>query len=91
MASEDLHCGLCGHRFGRRADVWLLDSQWQRRFPDMEGRAACARCMTKHYWRCDEECAFEGDRHFDSWHHVEMWGTLAAAQFHLARLSEGPS
>lgn len=52
-SSYSLLCCLCRRPIGKRADVYALDGEWQRRYPEMVGSLACQRCaLFKHTWKC---------------------------------------
>lgn len=83
-----LACCLCEGAIGRRGDVFALDAEWQRRFPRMIGVIACQTCaLRKNYWRCqvvgydyvEGHIPVPGGRpDFDSWNHVQEFGTQIA-------------
>lgn len=84
-------CCLCGKPVSLASDVYALDAEWQRRFPDMTGTLGCQRCaVNRNYWRCErpDGTFVAGHRpatrrpgvgsDFDSWCHIEAWGTHVA-------------
>lgn len=89
-SSYRLSCCLCRRPIGQRADVYALDAEWQRRYPEMVGNLACSGCaLTKHAWRCDDARGRYIDGHvraiqrteppcLDSWDHIAEYGTRAA-------------
>ncbi|MEU1628262.1 hypothetical protein ABZ746_23615 [Streptomyces sp. NPDC020096] len=82
-----IRCCLCGRNIPLAQDIYELDAEWQRRFPDMVGTFACARCALDTYWSCEQRgtgtyvdghiSAAEG-RCFDSWSHIGHEGTQRA-------------
>lgn len=86
-----LSCCLCRRPIPLSSDVYALDAEWQRRFPDMAGVLACGRCAAgpTYFWRCTtssgeyvagHRAVADADEHedFDSWCHVEAFGTHKA-------------
>lgn len=80
-----LACCLCARRLPARRDVYVLDGEWARRYPQMRGRIACERCALRdHYWECDASGAYPpghvaataGRPDHDSWCHMLAHGTL---------------
>ena len=86
----ELTCCLCRRRIGQQADVYHLDTEWQRRCPGMRGALACERCATlRNSWSCLEAGGGYVDGHipsehqppdadFDSWSHLSSPGTPKA-------------
>lgn len=79
-----LTCCLCRNPCPRRSDVYALDAEWRRRYPDMRGTLACRRCTFSNYWQCRTTTGellpghlpvHVDDDHFDSWNHIEGSGT----------------
>ncbi|MFJ8846676.1 hypothetical protein ACIRFF_27700 [Streptomyces cyaneofuscatus] len=74
----------CGTSIPLAQDIYELDAEWQRRFPDMVGALACHPCALRTYWRCAGRDGAYVDGHlpaglstrcFDSWNHVSSPGT----------------
>ncbi|MFE1036764.1 hypothetical protein ACFW40_33345 [Streptomyces sp. NPDC058807] len=77
-----IRCCLCANNIPLAGDVIALDGEWQRRYPDMRGTLACARCVSDYGWNCcttpeggfvDGHVAAPEDQvDVDSWsHHLE--------------------
>lgn len=47
-----INCCLCRKRIPAKDDVYPLDAEWQRRFPDMIGTLACHECALGTPWSC---------------------------------------
>lgn len=47
-----LACCRCGKRLPQRRDVYVLDDEWARRYPQMTGRIACYACSLGTEWLC---------------------------------------
>jgi hypothetical protein len=48
-------CCLCGKPIPAASDVYALDREWRRRYPNMTGTLACAKCALRNYsWQCRE-------------------------------------
>lgn len=82
-----LRCCLCQKLIPARADAFLLDIEWQRRFPAMEGRLACFGCAVRdNYWKCLDEDVYSAGHipalrdpgstrpDHDSWSHIVSEG-----------------
>lgn len=84
-----LACCLCGKSLPQKAKVYPLDAEWRRRNPNMVGMLAC-RCAIggdRHWW-CKEIQGKRPEGHIpadstipcmDSWSHLEVACTMAAA------------
>ena len=84
---QRLVCCLCSQPISKSSAVYVLDSEWQRRFPRMAGTLACGDCaLHKTYWSCrNPDGSFVTDhrraigkpeeRDHDSWDHVDGGGT----------------
>ncbi|MFI5670883.1 hypothetical protein [Streptomyces sp. NPDC051704] len=76
-----LNCCLCRHAIPFALDVFELDAEWQRRYPDMKGTIACRPCALRTSWRCtNREGSFveehiPTDRRFDAWSDTSPPGT----------------
>lgn len=78
-------CCLCGKTIPQSSDVYALDEEWQRRFPQMVGILACRKCaVDSNQWRCRAPEGGYVDGHqptsrkpdcFDSWDHITGEGT----------------
>jgi hypothetical protein len=82
-----LACCLCRRPIPRASEVYALDQEWRRRFPDMSGVLACGRCaVEENHWSCQTaggeyvpghvraaDCSEDQD--YDSWCHIERHGT----------------
>ncbi|MEV6927438.1 hypothetical protein AB0M46_23435 [Dactylosporangium sp. NPDC051485] len=90
-------CCLCGKPIPLASDVYALDQEWRRRFPQMVGTLACRRCaLDRNQWKCQNadgtyvaghhQPAARGDedRDFDSWSHI------AAEETHRAMVTTHP-
>jgi hypothetical protein len=87
-----LACCMCRKPVPLRSDVYALDAEWQRRFPDMVGTLACPRCALETSWSCyqrDSHAYVDGHipairvgrtvRNCDAWSHIEPgYGTQRA-------------
>jgi len=87
-----LACCKCRRQIPLKTDVYALDAEWQRRYPDMVGILACARCTLETSWSClqdgsrryvDGHIPAIRDGHVvqncDSWGHVlPKYGTQSA-------------
>lgn len=86
-----LTCCLCRKPIAYRTDVYALDAEWQRRYPQMVGTLACVNCAVgdkQYYFRCEQPDgtyvdghlppADGDDEHFDAWSHVAAFGTQTA-------------
>lgn len=87
-----LTCCMCRKPIPLRSDAYALDSEWQRRYPDMVGALACPRCALETYWSCQGRggrAYVDGHipairdgraiRNCDAWDHVDpRYGTQAA-------------
>ncbi|MGW5877365.1 hypothetical protein ACWFMI_12550 [Nocardiopsis terrae] len=95
-------CCLCGRTLPQRADVYVLDAEWQRRHPDMVGILACRCAITQRwFWRCDGggpryvaghiPAASDGPRCIDSWSHISVRGTpvYAVTSYPFSALQQG--
>jgi hypothetical protein len=82
-------CCLCRKPIPQAKDVYALDEEWQRRFPDMIGTLACPKCAEHNQWRCRRPggtfanghrrpASQTEDREHDSWDHMRGHGTHAA-------------
>jgi hypothetical protein len=83
-------CCLCRKPMPQAKDVYALDEEWQRRFPDMIGTLACEKCAVHtNLWSCRKpDGAFvnghrrsasqTGNHDFDSWSHFQGHATHAA-------------
>ncbi|MFD8622091.1 hypothetical protein [Streptomyces sp. NPDC059513] len=47
-----IRCCRCGQNIRLAQDIYELDAEWQRRFPDMVGTLACHDCALRTYWIC---------------------------------------
>lgn len=47
-----LVCCLCRKPAAASRDIYGLDAEWQRRFPDMVGTLACQTCALRTQWSC---------------------------------------
>lgn len=77
-------CCRCGKNIPRTHDVYELDAEWQRRFPDMVRTLACHACALRTYWSCTDHNDSYVDGHlpaatsvrcFDAWNHVSWHGS----------------
>lgn len=94
-----LACCLCRRRVPPGQDMYLLDAEWQRRYPQMVGSIACRRCAlsNKYYWDCrkspDGHIPREGrGPDGDAWNHFSAYGTqkgLASLRPSAAALQGG--
>lgn len=81
-----IRCCRCGKSIPLAQDIYELDAEWQRRFPDMVGTLACHRCALRTPWRCTDRDDSYVDGHlpaarhrcFDAWSHVSPPGTHRA-------------
>ncbi|GAA2798889.1 hypothetical protein GCM10010470_37580 [Saccharopolyspora taberi] len=83
-------CCLCGKPIPQASDVYALDEEWKRRFPEMTGVLACDKCaVSGNQWRCrTADGSFVAGhrraagrpetRDHDSWDHIEAIGTQIA-------------
>ncbi|MEW1551862.1 hypothetical protein [Streptomyces tsukubensis] len=84
-----IRCCLCGRNIPLAGDAVVLDAEWQRRFPDMNGTIACETCTSRNGWNCciGRQGAFvdghiaapEGIVDVDCWSHILDRGTHRAA------------
>lgn len=82
-----LTCCLCERRIPKSSDVYGLDTEWRRRYPDMVGHLACERCaVNRHVWACRNGDSPHPPGHVpparvvpdcDSWDHLLGYGTHA--------------
>jgi hypothetical protein len=96
-----LTCCLCRRPAGQAGEIYAVDAEWQRRFPEMTGMLACRRCV-KRRWCCRPRAGvpfpaghilsvkYPG-MDFDSWDHILRYGTPAAmvTQFPEAGIVQG--
>ncbi|MEV7160244.1 hypothetical protein AB0N77_37500 [Streptomyces misionensis] len=86
-----ISCCLCRKNIPLAGDVIALDAEWQRRYPDMRGILACARCVSDYGWTCcttteggfvdGHVAAPEDQADIDSWsHHLERGTHRALVQ-----------
>ena len=80
-------CCLGGEPIPLASDVYALDEEWRRRFPQMLGILACGRCaLHRNRWSCRTRAGAFVDGHFraagrpegrdhDSWDHIQGQGT----------------
>ncbi|MFJ1958764.1 hypothetical protein ACIOGT_38120 [Streptomyces microflavus] len=47
-----IRCCRCGKNIPLAQDIYELDAEWQRRFPDTVGTLACHGCVLRRYWIC---------------------------------------
>ncbi|MEV6925573.1 hypothetical protein AB0M46_13885 [Dactylosporangium sp. NPDC051485] len=87
-----LTCCLCRKPIAYRTDIYALDAEWQRRYPQMVGTLACVTCAVhgkQYYFRCErpDGTFIDGhqpaadqsdDQDFDSWSHIAAFGTQTA-------------
>lgn len=83
-----LTCCLCDRPVPLASDVYALDAEWQRRFPQMTGVLACGECaVSTHEWACHTTGGEfvpghlpmpAGRSDLDSWSHIEAQGTHTA-------------
>lgn len=83
-----LRCCLCRKLIAQRVDVFRLDGEWHRRFPQMVGSIACQKCAQETEWGlCDRQDGSFPEGHVtsqtggsicDSWAHVTSSGTQRA-------------
>ncbi|MEV0733403.1 hypothetical protein [Polymorphospora sp. NPDC050346] len=84
-------CCLCGKPVPLSSDAYLLDEEWQRRYPRMVGTLACGHCTVSddYYWTCrtSGDAFVDGHRPsvrhpagncHDSWNHIQAHGTHVA-------------
>lgn len=90
-------CCLCGKPIPLASDVYDLDKEWERRFPQMNGTLACG-CALNYSWQCHGRGGgyVEGHvsavdsagapkpsrRDFDSWSHIGPPATHVAGVLH---------
>ncbi|WAE70644.1 hypothetical protein OUQ49_33320 (plasmid) [Streptomyces cavourensis] len=91
-----IRCCRCGKNIPLAQDIYELDAEWQRRFPDMVGTLACHDCALRTYWTCTGPDGAYVDGHipaprhysapdcFDALSHVSAPGT------HRARVVMSP-
>ena len=84
-------CCLCAKPIPARADVYLLDDEWARRYPRMRGRIACSHCsLGGPFWDCEDARGNyarghvpipdrRADKPCDAWDHIAGHGTQAWA------------
>lgn len=84
-----LTCFLCRHQPSAGQHVYLLDAEWQRRFPRMTGRIACRDCSLGNWWgRCHDThgdlpaghvpAVAQSGHACGAWSHAPISGTPAA-------------
>jgi hypothetical protein len=82
-----ISCCLCRRAIPLAQDVFELDAEWQRRFPEMRGTLACGACALCKPWRCTNGDGSYIDGHIaadnepccvDAWSHVSPPGTHRA-------------
>lgn len=85
-------CCLCRKPVPLKSDVYALDLEWQRRYPQMVGILACGTCAVSstYFFRCrrtHDDAYVPGhlpaaeqseSRDIDSWSHIEAHGPHAA-------------
>lgn len=79
-----IKCCRCGKNIPLAQDIYELDAEWQRRFPDMAGTLACHSCALRTYWSCTDRDGSYVDGHLpadipvpciDAWSHASHPGT----------------
>jgi hypothetical protein len=79
-----IRCCRCLTNIPLAQDVYELDAEWRRRFPDMAGTLACHKCALRTYWSCTNPDGSHVDGHIpadnpveciDAWNHVSHPGT----------------
>ena len=58
-----IRCCRCGKNIPLAQDIYELDAEWQRRFPDMVGTLACHPCALRTYWSCTDRNGSYVDGH----------------------------
>jgi hypothetical protein len=98
-----LACCLCRRPIPQASDVYALDAEWQRRFPQMTGVLACGGCAVEtNNWTCHTSegtyvlghvraADHSEERDYDSWCHIEAHGTHAVMvrSYPLSALEQG--
>ncbi|MFD8621412.1 hypothetical protein [Streptomyces sp. NPDC059513] len=91
-----IRCCRCDKNIPLTQDIYELDAEWQRRFPDMVGTLACHSCALRTYWSCtgrdgayvdghiSPPCHYSAPDCIDSWSHVSPPGP------HRHRVLESP-
>ncbi len=95
-------CCLCTKAVPSASEVYLLDAEWQRRFPTMVGTLACVSCaVLSHEWSCTTPsgeyveghipAARPAEQDFDSWSHIQTHGShqTMVHQYPWAALEQG--
>lgn len=82
MTCPDLRltCCLCRRQIARGPDIYALDAEWRRRFPQMEGILACYKCtIDRNQWDCGKHPNWHGSHPcLDGRSHIEDEGTQRA-------------
>jgi hypothetical protein len=82
-------CCLCAKLVPAKGDVYLLDGEWARRYPRMQGRIACLKCALRdNFWTCRDRRGNYAPGHVpppgravescDAWNHIAGNGTQKA-------------
>jgi hypothetical protein len=86
-------CCLCRKPIPLAEDVYALDAEWQRRFPQMVGALACQKCALSTSWQCHAVGGGYVEGHirvpdqpessdYDSWSHLREHGTHIGMVMH---------
>ncbi|MFI1576317.1 hypothetical protein ACH4VQ_36635 [Streptomyces anulatus] len=91
-----LTCCLCRRLIPLAQDIYELDAEWQRRFPDMVGTLACHDCALRTYWICTGHDGVYVDghipppRHYSNPDCTDAWNHVSAPGTHRARVVMSP-
>lgn len=87
-------CCLCRKPIPLSREIYLLDAEWQRRFPKMIGTLACGRCALRdHTWRCEKPGGGFVDGHIPAAHRgsdIDSWSHAGSPGTHVAMVLEYP-
>lgn len=83
-----LTCCMCGKYAPQTQDMYELDAEYVRRYPEMVGTLACRQCAVRdRYFECKNHkddyvpghVPAQSNPHcFDSWHHIICYGPQEA-------------
>ncbi|MFJ4710129.1 hypothetical protein ACIP6I_35590 [Streptomyces anulatus] len=91
-----IRCCRCGKNIPLAQDIYELDAEWQRRFPDMVGTLACHDCALHTYWICTgpDGAYVDGHipppRHYSNPDCLDAWNHVSAPGTHRARVVMSP-
>ncbi|MFB8016840.1 hypothetical protein ACFC5E_35970 [Streptomyces rochei] len=91
-----IRCCRCGKNIPLAQDIYELDAEWQRRFPDMVGTLACHDCALRTYWICTGHDGAYVDGHIPAPRHysnpdcTDAWNHVSAPGTHRARVVMSP-